>query len=401
MKTQNILFITKYVAGGLPGEFTYHGEWTDTFELILALKKRNPRLNIFLLTPKIKKTHRKRFWEEFGIVLKENRIKHYLTDFYLDHNIPFSYFRFKMFLAEMKIIRKEKIDVIQYGQFSYNFIYVFKRKFNIKIISYGCYDGKKDWEGKRMDEEYKKQLTDKWTWNELVLGIVLLGMIKLFRITLFDKKQDCIVTMHKSGFKLLSQNDYQRIFFIPKGAANPYSFFKIRDKFRNIFFLANLQYRKGIKDFLDVATRFPDISFYIFGVPFSRDIIKMIKRYVRDYPNIEFRGSLGYHEKWNILSEMDLLLYPSYKDTYPSVIMEAMSCGMPVITTLSIDSRVLDGYNGFLCSAGDLNCMIEKIELLQKNLVIYQKMSKNAFETYKKNTWARAAEKFISLYNVI
>ena len=80
------------------------------------------------------------------------------------------------------------------------------------------------------------------------------------------------------------------------------------------------------------------------------------------------------------------------------MILEALSCGLPVITTYEIDSPIVDGENGLLFHAGDL-IELEKILIyLTNNLNLYFQMSQKALETAQKYTWENAAKEFLKIY---
>lgn len=404
MKEKNlkILFVTKYVAGCLPGEFTYHGEWTATFEFMLALKTLCSALEIYLLTPKVREEHEERFENEFAIILKKNNIKHFFADVYLDYASPPEVFRWHLFKKEKALIKKYTIKVVQYGQIGRNYSYFFKSFLGIKkIICYSCFDNKKEWVGKREDNFYKIKsysLTSPLLLNKLK-KIVFLLFSRFLRIEVFDHRVDYFVSRHLLGFKLLKEKYPElNIKYIPKGHSNPLKVYpKKLDKIRNILFMGNLQYGKGIMDILKITEDFPELNFNIVGSG-NVDIEEKIKMCKKKYKNINFLGSVNYYEKWKVYLESDVFLLPSYKDTLPSVILEALSCALPVITTYEVDSPIKDGENGFLFPAGDLNELKEKIKLLQNNLNLYSQMSQGALETAKKYIWENAAKKFLEIY---
>ncbi len=60
-------------------------------------------------------------------------------------------------------------------------------------------------------------------------------------------------------------------------------------------------------------------------------------------------------EKRNTFAGADIFAFPTYNDAYPLVILEAMSHGLPVVTTYegAIPDMVRDGENGFLVPVRD------------------------------------------------
>jgi len=61
--------------------------------------------------------------------------------------------------------------------------------------------------------------------------------------------------------------------------------------------------------------------------------------------------------------------------------MEAMACGLPVITTENAQSIVEDGKSGFVVPIRDINALEEKIRYLYYNREVAEKMGKEAHKT--------------------
>jgi glycosyltransferase involved in cell wall biosynthesis len=67
-----------------------------------------------------------------------------------------------------------------------------------------------------------------------------------------------------------------------------------------------------------------------------------------------------------IYQEADLLLHPSRADTAPFVVLEGMSSGLPVVATAvgGIPEQVEDQGSGFLVVPGDVEAMVDRIQVL-------------------------------------
>ena len=77
------------------------------------------------------------------------------------------------------------------------------------------------------------------------------------------------------------------------------------------------------------------------------------------------------------------LILPSFAEGLPVVIMEAMSLRRPVISTFiaGIPELVLDGENGFLCPAGDMDSLAQTMKkLFETDHIILQNMGNLAYE---------------------
>ena len=98
----------------------------------------------------------------------------------------------------------------------------------------------------------------------------------------------------------------------------------------------------------------------------------------------------------------DTLLLPTLYDPFPNVILEALSCGLPVITSTSCGGAefIQNGKNGFVCDALDIPALTEAIVQIPTNSA-WSEMSQVARETILPYTPKRLSDELISLYKRI
>jgi glycosyltransferase involved in cell wall biosynthesis len=88
------------------------------------------------------------------------------------------------------------------------------------------------------------------------------------------------------------------------------------------------------------------------------------------------RGSVKNPE--NLYQSASVFVFPSLTEGNPRVVMEAMACGLPVITTEHAQSIVEDGKTGFVVPIRDVEAIKEKIEFLYQNPDAAERMGKAA-----------------------
>ena len=116
---------------------------------------------------------------------------------------------------------------------------------------------------------------------------------------------------------------------------------KIRKKYnldKNDFVVlgaGQVQNRKGVLDFVEVAKKLPDIKF-IWAGGFSFGAItdghKQLEEVMKNPPkNVKFLGIIPRDEMNDLFNASDLLFVPSYNELFPMTILEACSTDTPLL----------------------------------------------------------------------
>ncbi|PHM58635.1 glycosyltransferase family 4 protein [Xenorhabdus sp. KK7.4] len=115
------------------------------------------------------------------------------------------------------------------------------------------------------------------------------------------------------------------------------------------------------------------------------------------YPRIRFMGlqknTLHFYQM------SDTLLLPTLYDPFPNVILEAMSCGLPVITSTTCGGAefITEGKNGFVCDALDLPKLEEAVRCIP-DYILGTDMSIAAREKVINSTPENLSQQLIQLY---
>jgi glycogen synthase len=105
---------------------------------------------------------------------------------------------------------------------------------------------------------------------------------------------------------------------------------------------------------------------------------------LKDY--VKFRGKLLYEEVLKEYSNYDMLLVPSTLEAFPSIIIEAMSQGLPVIASKvgGIPEIVENEETGLLVPPGDPKKLAQAVKKLVDNPSLYEKIIRNGIKLVKK-----------------
>lgn len=143
---------------------------------------------------------------------------------------------------------------------------------------------------------------------------------------------------------------------------------------KKFVFMSQVRKEKGI----DILLR----AFQLLGNNYQIDIYGSLMGYEEKQLEDHYKGCVASHEVYNVLSEYDCLLLPSYNEGYPGIIIEAYSVGLPVIATNvgGIPEIIENDVNGYLIEPNDPNLLVDAIRTLDN--ADYDKLSRNALESF-------------------
>jgi glycosyltransferase involved in cell wall biosynthesis len=139
-----------------------------------------------------------------------------------------------------------------------------------------------------------------------------------------------------------------------------------------VLFLGEVGKRKGAFDLpaiiQNVAAHVPDVVFVIAGNGEIEAVQEMVNR-VGCANNAQFTGWIGPDQKRDLLLDSRVFLLPSYNEGLPMSILEAMSYGLPVVSTTvgGIPEVVKEDVNGYLFQPGDVEGTAHAIVRLLQN----------------------------------
>lgn len=180
------------------------------------------------------------------------------------------------------------------------------------------------------------------------------------------------------------END--RIFILPNVInMDKYTYNGASKKEYDISFIGRLTYVKRLDIFFRIISElvksFPELKMAIIGDGEELDKSKLLVSDLSLDGNVEF---LGFRKDINgLLNKTKVLLLTSESEGMPSVIIEALACGVPVVSSNvgDIEDIIQDGENGFLIDRFDnVNDYIDKITKLLSDKKVYKKMSEESLK---------------------
>jgi len=120
---------------------------------------------------------------------------------------------------------------------------------------------------------------------------------------------------------------------------------------------------------------------------------------VRD--RVDFLGSVAHHELPYFYSAADVLVMPSYSESFGLVGLEAQACGRPVVGSdvTGLRSVIRDEVSGYLVEGHDPAAYAERIGRLLNNPELAQQMGRRGRLLAQRFSWTRTADRLEMLFD--
>lgn len=170
-----------------------------------------------------------------------------------------------------------------------------------------------------------------------------------------------------------------------------------------IMSVGRFAYVKGYDVLLKACTQMDNnTGVYIIGGKVTEEYADMKKKL--NLPNVHFVDFKTKNELAKYYKAADLFVLPTREDIWGLVINEAMSYGLPVITTdrcIAGLELVKNGENGYIVQAENSVALAEKCNAILTNDVLCKKMSENSLEKIQEYTIENMADRYLQIFKMI
>lgn len=189
----------------------------------------------------------------------------------------------------------------------------------------------------------------------------------------------------------------EQCFYLPNGIADACGQTlktdnRLTEEIPHIIFLSNMVQTKGPLVLLEalaiIRKRCVKFKASFAGAWASENFRKVFMKYISDNDlssTTTYLGPKYGSEKEELLASADVFAFPSYNDTFPLVILEAMRHGLPVVSTYegAISDMVHNGENGFLVPVRDPVALAESLVRLITDRSLCQRMGQAGRKLYE------------------
>ena len=181
-----------------------------------------------------------------------------------------------------------------------------------------------------------------------------------------------------------------------------------KDQRKIMLFLGRIHPKKGLLNFLEAWKN--SLSFLrewrlvIAGFP-EENYLEKLKKFVsknRLENSVYFLGPLLGEDLANIYKYSEIFVLPTFSENFGLVVAEALSYGLPTITTKDTPWSLLERENAGWCCESKVKDL-ERVIKIATNLTLsdYKIMSHNAYQLSKNYDWNEISISFFELYKWI
>lgn len=168
------------------------------------------------------------------------------------------------------------------------------------------------------------------------------------------------------------------------------------DLVKNVLFVGHVTQTKGIREILKASVELKDINFILVGPVDKKLKIKTT------YENVYFKGEIANSDTKDFYINTDVFLFPTYTEGFSNSILEAMSYGLPIITTnVGANMETLEGRGGIIIEINSPNEIVDAILKINNKYIRNQMGMWNKSKVKENYSIEIVMEKIISMYKEV
>lgn len=162
---------------------------------------------------------------------------------------------------------------------------------------------------------------------------------------------------------------------------------------RYILFVGTLEPRKNVAGLLQAFARLSeDVKLVIVGMRgwLYKDVFRLVKE-LNIHDRVNFLGHVPYGDLLYLYNLAELFVYPSLYEGFGFPPLEAMACGVPVITSNSSSIPEVVGDGAILIDPRDTDSLAKAMRELLENSTLRQALKQRGLLRAREFTWRKTA----------
>jgi len=166
-----------------------------------------------------------------------------------------------------------------------------------------------------------------------------------------------------------------------------------------VLFVGRLRMAKGVLDLMEAARALPEYEFRFVGSAEHKSFGRMEIEISR-LANVKLVGFTSDRHAMAVhYNQATICAFPSHRENFPLVGLEAMACGKSIVATrLGFSEYVENGREGLLVEPHDIKGLVKSIKYLMENEAEREEFEKNARKRASVYEWETIAKEYKTLY---
>jgi glycosyltransferase involved in cell wall biosynthesis len=156
----------------------------------------------------------------------------------------------------------------------------------------------------------------------------------------------------------------------------------------------------ALRAFGRVHAVLPEARMTIAGAGPERAALEALAHELRIGPAVRFAGWLDRDAMADLYRDADVALNPSRVDNMPNSVLEALACGVPVVSTRvgGVPFLVKDGITALLVAPGDDAAMGDALLRVLRDGALAARLTDAGLEEAQQYTWTSVRERWGDVY---
>ena len=212
-------------------------------------------------------------------------------------------------------------------------------------------------------------------------------------------KETCLEFSQNHDIKVITNGVDTDLFYPAKNK-------KINPDEIQLLFISRLMPQKGIDTLIKACgiLKKREVNNFRLTVIGEGHLKGLMFSHIEEYnlkDKVNFLGWKDLDELPELYRNADIFILPSVMEGMPSVALQAMASGLPIITSKvkGFEALLEENINGLSAEYNNAEDFADKIERLIKYPKVIEIMSQKSYEKSKDFSWENIAKKYLELYN--
>jgi len=173
---------------------------------------------------------------------------------------------------------------------------------------------------------------------------------------------------------------------------------------KNVLFVGRLHPIKGVQYLLQamkiVHEKMPDVKLILVGDGEERERLESLTDSLEIQECVEFVGRVPHERVTDYMNQSDIFVLPSLSEGFPVTILEAMTCGLPIVATRvrGVLDIIENDINGYLVDSMNPEQIAWALQKILENEQLRENISSNNRDEAEKYSWDKVVIRLEGIY---